>query len=472
MSFTSVTFIFYFFPVFLALYLLAITTALRNLLLLVASLIFYAWGDLQYLPLLCLSVAVNYAIGRWMTVARNRRSALWLGIGLNLASLIVFKYAGFLLQAADPVRVWLDWPLMEFKTQLPIGISFYTFKAISYLVDIYRKDTPAERDALTFATYLTMFPQILAGPIERMADGTKELHGRSITLEKFRLGVDCFIVGIAQKLLLANTLAGTADRAFSTPAAALSADVAWLGLIAYTLQIYFDFAGYTNMAIGLGHMMGFTFPRNFNYPYAAKSVTDFWQRWHITLSTWLRDYVWYPLGANRRGASRTYLNLLIVFGLCGLWHGANYTFLLWGLFHGAVMGIERAWLLARLKRHSNAATVYAVFMVMLGWVLFRSESLPRAMGFFAAMAGAGAASSDLSAVLQSLSPDVLAALVLGGLFASPWPARGWDRVHSGITGWKDVSLRAASIAVMLAIFLVSLMVLAEGSHNPFLYFRF
>lgn len=450
MPFNSITFVFYFLPAFLLLYVLVRNTYARNVLLLAASLCFYAWGEFRYLSLLLASAAVNYALGLRLSSRSGgaRRAWMWAGVTLNLAPLVVLKYA-------------------TLKLALPIGISFFTFKAISYLVDVHRKDVVPERDPLIFATYLTMFPQILAGPIERFTDAQKAIRERRVTLSKFRLGAERFMIGMAEKLLIANTLAGPANTAFSTMPAALSAHLAWLGIVCYTLEIYFDFAGYTDMAIGIGHMMGFSFPRNFNYPYTASSITDFWQRWHITLSGWLRDYVWYPLGANRKGKLRTYSNLLIVFALCGLWHGANYTFLLWGLFHGLLLVIERAGLLGVLKKMGRSlAAVYSVLMVMIGWVLFRADSLPQAVQYLGAMAGQSAAVFD-DRVSRLLSVDVVLALIAGVLFSFPWSALRPRLSERAQTAWSG-----ASAAALTAVFLLALMELAQGSYNPFLYFRF
>jgi alginate O-acetyltransferase complex protein AlgI len=473
MPFTSVTFIYYFLPAFLLAYLIAGRTHARNLVLLAASILFYTWGEFQYIYVLLLSAAVNYFWGRWIAERQGttRSLLLWSGIAINVAGLVIFKYAGFLLRVGDPLLALVGLPAFTSKIHLPIGISFFTFKAISYLVDVHRKDVVAEREPLIFATYLAMFPQILAGPIERFADSESGLRKRTLTLSQFRTGAEYFIIGMAQKLLIANSVAAPANTAFSTAPEALSASLAWLGALCYTIQIYFDFAGYTNMAIGLGHMMGFRFPANFNYPYAARSVTDFWQRWHITLSTWLRDYLWFPLGANRRGRLRTTVNLLLVFGLCGLWHGANYTFIAWGLFHGTLLALERLGLLSLLSRVWGAVrTGYTVLMVMIGWVLFRADSLSYAQGFLRAMAG-GPATTTGEMLLRNLPPDVALALAAGILFSFPWPQTLKSQI-GGFGPGVSMAWRFVSGAVLLIILIVSLMSLAEGSHNPFIYFRF
>ncbi|MCX6631397.1 MAG: MBOAT family protein [Candidatus Solibacter sp.] len=426
---------------------------------------------------------MNYALGRLIETRQGRKRAvvLWMGIGLNLAGLAAFKYVAFtnfLFRVGDPLLQFLGMPAVALKLLPPLGISFFTFKAISYLVDVHRKDVPAERDLLVFATYVAMFPQILAGPIARYADCHGEMKTRKVKLSTFRLGAECFVIGLAQKMLIANTLAAPVNAAFSAAAPELTTSLAWIGAVCYTLQIYFDFAGYTNMAIGLGHMMGFKFPPNFNYPYAAQSITEFWQRWHITLSTWLRDYLWFPLGANRKGTIRTTANLLLVFGICGIWHGAAYTFLVWGLFHGLLLAAERAGFLSLLSRFGRPLrTAYAVTMVMIGWVLFRADSLSAAGTFLSAMAGlnpawSGGAAPPRLSPLRFLSPDAVLALTFGVLFAFPWSVESLWRKMGVRDPRLPLVLRVASAPALLIIFVVALMAIAAGSHNPFLYFRF
>jgi alginate O-acetyltransferase complex protein AlgI len=449
----------------------------------VASLCFYAWGEFRYIWFLVAVVAANYSVARLIERrrGRSRTLVLWLGVGANLAGLVAFKYVGlanYLLRIGDPILEALGLPGIILKWHPPLGISFFTFKAISYLVDVKRKDVPSERDPLVFATYLTMFPQILAGPISRLADCTREMRDRSATFPMFRRGAECFMIGLAQKLLIANTLATPADAAFSARPADLSAPFAWLGIVCYTLQVYFDFNGYTNMAIGLGQMLGFHFPQNFNYPYTAQSITEFWQRWHITLSTWLRDYLWFPLGANRRGALRTTANLLFVFGICGLWHGASYPFVAWGVFHGTLLALERAGLLSLLSRFGRTIrTGYALTMILAGWVLFRSESLSAASRYFTAMAGlnfasAGATAAHALSPLRFLSLDTILALVFGVLFSYEWKLESSPVGAFFRSPGLSPALRTASAVAVLALFLISLMAIAAGSHNPFLYFRF
>jgi alginate O-acetyltransferase complex protein AlgI len=435
MSITSITFLFHFLPIFLLLYLLIPFRGARNVFLLLASLLFYAWGELSYTLVLLLSILVNYGVGALIsrTQGRTRRGALAAGILANLGLLAVFKYTKLIVSAVQPLLEAAGISVEVGTIHLPIGISFFTFKAIAYLVDLHRRHAEFERNPIGFATYLCMFPQLLAGPIMRYPEAQQQLRARHVTLSGFRLGVEEFIVGIGQKMLIANTLASPAEAIFALPPGSLSTGVAWLGAFCYTLQIYFDFSGYTNMAIGIGRMMGFTFPANFNYPYIAESVTDFWKRWHITLSTWFRDYLWFPLGSTRRGRLRAYINLLTVFSLCGLWHGAGWTFIAWGFLHGAALAAERAGgllVLARLPRPFR--TCYALLIVTGGWVLFRSGSIGAASRYLWSMVRLSGG-DGIHSIGQYLPPEAILALTGGVLFSAPWGnllkrgLRRWDR---------------------------------------------
>jgi len=340
--FSSVTFVFYFLPLVLVAYLLL---PARNIVLLFASLVFYAWGETYFIAVLMVSIGLNYLFGILIEKSydeKRRTTALFLGLGADLGLLCLFKYLNFI---ADNLNVFLSTggyaPIEIHHIHLPLGISFFTFQAMSYLVDVYRRTVPAERNIFNLGLYIAMFPQLVAGPIVRFNQIADQLHKRSVTTDAFSLGVRRFVVGLGQKMLIANILAVPADAIFAVPSEGLTPAIAWLGVVAYTLQIYFDFAGYSNMAIGLGHMFGFTLPENFNYPYIAQSITEFWRRWHISLSRWFRDYLYIPLGGNRKGSYRTYANLFVVFFLCGLWHGASWNFVVWGLFHGFFLVVER-----------------------------------------------------------------------------------------------------------------------------------
>jgi alginate O-acetyltransferase complex protein AlgI len=392
--FTEPTFLFVFLPVLLALYQLP-GARYRNWLLLAASIIFYTRGAGSFTWLVLALIAFNYvaarAIGRYRDTPIGRR-LLAAAITIDLMVLIVFKYADF---AVGNVNAALSLagaqPFALPGILLPIGISFFTFHAISYVVDVYRQDAAAQKRPLEAALYLLVFPQLVAGPIVRYRQIADQLSARITRMDDFAYGVRRFIIGLSKKMLIANTLAVPADHIFAMPAGELTAAHAWTGVACYTLQIYFDFSGYSDMAVGLGRMFGFRFPENFNFPYIATSIQDFWRRWHMSLSAWFRDYVYIPLGGNRASTGRMYFNLVLVFFLCGLWHGASWTFVVWGLYHGGFLVIERIGLADRVRslalplRHG-----YALLVVMVGWVLFRADTLGGAAAMIGAMAGAAA----------------------------------------------------------------------------------
>src|SRR5579864_2694547 len=376
MVFSGVPFLFYFLPAFLIVYFL-VPAGARNFVLFLASMLFYSWGEGAYILLLFGYLVFNYACGRLLdTLGGGRRKlALAAGVGIDLSGLVYCKYAAFL-----PGQIGL------LPDHLPAGISFYTFHSISYLVDVYRRSARAERNFLSLAVYLAMFPQLIAGPIIRFKDICGEIRQRVHTWERAYSGSRQFFVGLAQKVLIADSIGPLADAAFNTEPGVLTAGFAWLGVLAYSFQLYFDFAGYSNMAIGMGRILGLTYPRNFNLPYCSRSITEFWRRWHISLSTWFRDYLYIPLGGNRVSRSRTFLNLLFVFLLCGLWHGAGLNFVVWGLYHGAFLILERTRFGAALESTPSPIRYgYAFFVVVIGWVFFRAPTLPDAIDYLRAM---------------------------------------------------------------------------------------
>ncbi len=375
MLFSSPIFLFLFLPILVSLYFL-VPRGLRNPVLLLASLIFYAWGEGLYVLVMLAIIAVNYALGRLQDQAegaRLRRAILAAGIAVNLGVLISFKYANFLVANLDALLTALGLPAIHLPpVHLPLGISFFTFHAISYIVDISRRQVQPGRP-LNFALYMTIFPHSIAGPIVRYSDVADQIRDRSVTMNGFAEGARRFILGLAKKMLIANTLSQVADKVFGLPAGELTAGLSWLGVACYTLQIYFDFSGYSDMAIGLAKLFGIDFLENFDHPYVSRSVTEFWRRWHISLSTWFRDYVYIPLGGNRRGPLRLYANLLVVFCLCGMWHGASWNFLVWGLFHGGLLVVERLGYGRRLQtRPAPLRHAYTMLLVMVGWVFFRA----------------------------------------------------------------------------------------------------
>ncbi len=470
MTFASIPFLFYFLPIFLAAY---FASPWKNAALLTASLIFYAWGEPIYILGLVISILVNHAIGQAL-VGGRRSWMLALGVGANVAALAVFKYAGFILSGAAGFG-GPDAASLPFATHLPLGISFYTFQAISFLVDTYRGDARPSRRVRDTALYIAMFPQLIAGPIVRFQTVAAQIQRREHSYARFADGAGQFVQGLAQKVLLANAFAVPADAAFGADPGMLGAAAAWLGLAAYMLQIYFDFAGYSNMALGLGRMMGFDFPRNFDFPYVSQSVTEFWRRWHMSLSRWFRDYLYIPLGGNRRGRWTTYRNLWIVFLLCGLWHGAALAFVAWGAYHGALLVLERtrfgSWLGAapRPLRH-----LYLLLVVMLGWTPFRTEDLGAAWSYYGALLGLHGVDAAFSEVY---APGLETVFLIGAVVAL-WPIIG--SANRSLSGWLGarggeggaIAIRYGSTAALGGLLVVCAAELASGAYNPFIYFRF
>ncbi|MYM68453.1 MBOAT family protein [Pseudoduganella sp. FT55W] len=460
MVFSSVTFLFYFLPAFLLLYYLL---PWKNGVLLIASLVFYAWGEPRFLPLLMASALLNYGFG--LVIARagqHRKLALGVGVTANLAMLGYFKYAGFFTTLVNQA---LDQHLAVPAIVLPLGISFFVFQGLSYLVDVYRGDVDPQKSFWTFATYKAMFPQLIAGPIVRYRQVAADMVERHVTADRIWIGFRYFVIGLAQKVLIANTVGEAADHLFNAGPAQLNTASAWLAVACYSIQILYDFAGYSNMAIGIGHMIGFTYPPNFNHPYSAVSVTEFWRRWHISLSSWFRDYLYIPLGGNRLGAFRTYLNLTFVFLLCGLWHGAAPTFIVWGMWHGVLLVLERAGLgnvLARLPR--SVAQCYTLLMVMLGWVWFRAADLQTALQMLETMFTPSTGGAAPHVWRIDIGPAQWTALLIGAALAL------WRRPASP----AGVERRALPLqmALALAAFVLCGASLAAGTYNPFIYFRF
>ena len=504
MLFTEPTFLFLFLPLLLGLYFIRGTRehgAYGNWLLLAASVIFYAKGGGAFTWLMLGSIAFNY----WMAIAVDRahgstgspqaaRAAgrrLAIAVAINLVVLGIFKYANF---CADNVNALLQLahlrPIAVPRVLLPIGISFFTFHAISYVIDVSRRDATAQKSPVHAALYLLLFPQLIAGPIIRYRDIADQLALRVVSIDDFAYGVRRFVIGLAKKVLIANVVAGPADKIFALPASELSTGHAWLGLVCYTLQIYFDFSGYSDMAIGLGRMFGFRFPENFRWPYVATSVTAFWRRWHISLSTWFRDYLYIPLGGNRVSQGRRYRNLVTVFFLCGLWHGASWNFVIWGLWHGSFLVIERV-LSNRGDRHARGGQqgpaivpgsavpsgvlawpiwphVYTLLVVMVGWVFFRAETLPGAIAFLASLAGLTAAAPTPYTVAWYLTPELWLALAAGAIGSAPWVPAVAARIDDG----RGVMVPALNIAALMALLVLSIMSMAARTYNPFIYFRF
>jgi alginate O-acetyltransferase complex protein AlgI len=479
--FSSIAFLCLFFPtVFFAYH--ALPDRWKNPFLAFASILFYAWGEPRFVILMLLSVAFNFrcalAMERATTPAR-RQSLLLAAVAVNLLLLTVFKYTGFLIDNVNALLHLGGQPgqLAVPHIALPIGISFYTFHAISYLIDIYRRNVRPNDSLVEYSLYIMLFPQLVAGPIIRYKDIHTQLHTRSVSMADLQEGVYRFVLGLSKKVLIANPLALIADNGFDSPASDLTTGGAWLCLAAYTLQIYFDFSGYSDMAIGLARMFGFRFPENFNYPYTARSIQDFWRRWHISLSTWFRDYVYIPLGGNRLGSIRTLVNLWIVFLLTGIWHGASWNFLIWGAIHGFFLMTERLLAdsaLGRLRVPAMLQHLYTMGVVMLAWVFFRVDGLADALAFIRVLFGqsaAGATAQPYDAT-QALHIGLLlgVALVLaGGAYAAlrdRWGARLYTRMEALAI---DGILRTFVALPLLAL---CMMMLALGQYSPFIYFRF
>ena len=461
MVFSSYTFLFYFLPPLLILYYLIPRRSLggRNLVLLAFSLFFYFAGGPRHLPLMLLSIAINYVGG--LLCGRRRRWALVLTMAVNLGLLGWFKYAGFVgenLQA-------LGLPLSVPEVVLPIGISFFTFQGMSYVIDVYRGDTPPAKNPLQVALYIALFPQLVAGPIVRYTTVAEELVSRRETFDDFVAGALRFSFGLAKKMLLANNLSLMADEAFST--APIGAAAAWLGAIAYTGQIYFDFSGYSDMAIGLGRMFGFHFEENFNYPYLSKSVTEFWRRWHMSLSGWFRDYVYIPLGGSRAGTAKQVRNILLVWTLTGLWHGAAWNFLLWGLYFGVLLLGEKFWWGKALERApSPLRHLYAMVIVVLGWVLFRCEGLSAVGSYLGAMFGLSGGGWGQALYFLRQYGVFLAVGVVASL-----PVK--DALRAALQRRKaERTIQWGSALAGLGLLGLSFLQLISSTANPFIYYRF
>ena len=488
MLFSSPEFLFLFLPVVLGLY-FVVRTGLRNLLLLVASLFFYAYGEKAIVLIMLASIAANWCFGLMVERTRERPSAklvIALAVVFNLGLLIFWKYANFLWDQVGALCTATglaeSWPRIQ-VIHLPIGISFFTFQAMCYVIDVYRREGPVQRNPINFAVYIALFPQLIAGPIVRYRDIAAQLLNRVVDREGFAYGARRFVIGLGKKMLVANVVAETADGIFGTAAQAglaaeqMSPAVAWLGLVCYTLQIYFDFSAYSDMAIGLGRMLGFRFLENFRFPYVATSITDFWRRWHISLSTWFRDYLYIPLGGSRKSRLTTLRNLVIVFFLCGLWHGAAWSFVVWGLFHGVFLVIERLGLKALIERLRVVRHVYVMLVAMVGWVFFRALTLGQAVEYLRVMVGLGPVEEGVAREHLALFLDPLLATVIlvGCVFSTPLLPRLTEAFVAlrrrepaprlGFLVW-------GSLALLVALGLLSAMQLASSSYNPFIYFRF
>lgn len=439
----------------------------RNLFLLIVSLVFYAWGEPKYVFLMIFSILVNYIFGRLMDKNRGRQKRmkllLVLSVVIDIGLLSVFKYTDFIITNVNAI-FGSSFDLL--KIALPIGISFYTFQAMSYTIDVYRNDVRVQKNLIDFGMYITMFPQLIAGPIVRYADVQDQLAERSVTTADFSEGVMRFVVGLGKKVLLANQMGAVWSEIYAL-GGDVSALMAWTGAIAYTFQIYFDFSGYSDMAIGLGRMFGFKFPENFRYPYQSVSITDFWRRWHITLSTWFKEYLYIPLGGNRCGLARQALNLLIVWSLTGFWHGAGWNFVMWGLYYFVILFIEKLFLLKALDKLPKLFRhVYALLLIVIGWVIFASDDVGVLLPYLGSMFGANGAVGGMD-VYTLFTKAVL--LIICCVASTELPKRLFLSATGAMNEKAAFTIKSVMTIALLAL---SMILLIGDSYNPFLYFRF
>jgi alginate O-acetyltransferase complex protein AlgI len=480
MLFTAPIFLFFFLPVVLIAH-FCLSRQSRNVMLIVASLFFYASGEKFFVFVMVLSCAFNYVIPLFIDRSKGRRAGLLVAVAVtgNLALLVSYKYAGFLVSNLNRLLALSDVPLFAVPAiHLPIGISFFTFQAMSYVFDVYRGQASAQKNPINVVLYISMFPQLIAGPIVRYRDIASQIMHRVVTVEDVSYGIRRFIIGLGKKMIVANAVGEAADSIFAIPSEQLTPGLAWLGGICYTIQIYFDFSGYSDMAIGLGRMLGFRFLENFNFPYIAGSIHEFWRRWHISLSTWFRDYLYIPMGGNRVGPMRLYLNLLTVFFLVGLWHGASWNFVIWGLFHGLFLVIERLGIMSPVtSRKGPLKYIYTLLVVLVGWIFFRAETLKGAFSFLAVMAGFHSGSGIEYHVGLYLNPWVILAISVGIIYSYPIVPMGrlyleklyTDRVYARHI---RVLYGVTELFVLGSIFVTSISLSAAGTYNPFIYFRF
>lgn len=475
MLFSSLVFVFVFLPVVLTLHTLLRGKA-KNYFLLLASLIFYAWGEPKFVFVMITSIGINYVVGILIERCRDSgkakaRGILVGGIVINLAILFVFKYLNFAISNIDKLFEDL---IPQTEIALPIGISFFTFQAMAYIVDVYRKETKAQRNPFYLGMYISLFPQLIAGPIVRYSDIEEQIDSRKVTMDSFGEGVRRFLIGFAKKVLVANNMAVVADWAFHAyDVGTLSVAAAWTGAICYTLQIYFDFSGYSDMAIGLGKMLGFNYKENFNYPYLSKSATEFWRRWHMSLGSWFRDYVYIPLGGSRVSAGRHVFNLFVVWALTGIWHGANWTFVAWGLLYFLLITFEKKTGLDKDSQNrmvNGAKHVYAMLFVILGWVLFRADSIDIAAGYIGTMFGLMDAPLMTDKLIPKLHDNWLIMVIAIAYSTSLFKVLAEKLKAKGQKG--ENALTVVGSVVYPILFLIAVSYLVIGGHNPFIYFNF
>ncbi len=468
MTFSSVTFLFLFLPVTFLLYAVCPQKTLRNLILAAASLVFYAFGEPVAVVIMIVSIICNYLFGLWASGRRLDRLAVFCAVLLNIGLLIAYKYTGFLAETWNSIT-GMAIPVPQIR--LPIGISFFTFQGLSYVIDVYRKKECVQKNLFSVLLYISFFPQLIAGPIVRYEDISAQLGKREFSADRVARGFRRFLFGLGKKVLIANQMGRFADTVFGYDPAAVGMGSAWLGALCYSLQIFFDFSGYSDMAIGLGCVFGFDFLENFNYPYLSGSIQEFWRRWHISLSTWFREYVYIPLGGNRKGNARTTVNKLIVFFLTGLWHGANFTFIVWGMLHGLCQMLETYQIIPTKKKWFRPlGHVYTLLVVVLAFVLFRADTLTQGFRLIGRMFCFSAGDAAVNAeILSGASLMFVIAFFFALLLSMPV----FPMLRKKASAGKLCAVyEHGSYLISLVIFGLSILSLVSGSYNPFIYFRF
>ena len=466
MVFSSLPFICVFLPVVMALYYVIPSQRFKNILLIVVSLLFYAYGEPIYVFLMLGSIVFNYCFGLGLKCCSNngKKAVLSIAVVFNIGLLIVFKYLELII---NTISLIVGKTLPTPHITLPIGISFFTFQALSYVIDVYRGTVSSERNILHVMLYISFFPQLIAGPIVKYHDVAQQISNRIADTKEIVYGIERFIIGLAKKVWIANTMAVAVDTLYSTDPTRLNALSVWLAAVAYLLQIYFDFSGYSDMAIGLGHIFGFAFKENFDYPYTACSIQEFWRRWHISLSTWFKEYVYIPLGGNRKGRARTFLNKWIVFATTGLWHGANWTFLVWGLWHGLWITLEGVIPVRKLPKWFRH--VSTMIVVCIGFVMFRSETIKQGMVMVGKMfSGLSFSPLSKSILIAQLNPLFIAMFIIGCISCLPFCKEVWNYLARHNQNRTEI----LGYCLCIGLLLLCMLNLSGGSYNPFIYFRF
>lgn len=456
MVFSSLTFIFRFLPFFLATYFIT-PKRYKNLVLLIFSLIFYTFGEPKYFPLMIASILVDYFVS--MSIENNFsnrlkcKSLLIISIVFNMGMLFFFKYYNFFI---DNINIIFSTSFQDLNLSLPLGISFYSFQTLSYTIDVFRGNVKAERNIIDFGAFVSSFPQLIAGPIVKYTDVDKEIKDRKTTLNHFETGLEEFVIGLGKKVLIANNIGMLWTEIYNKNINSISMPLAWIAILAFSFQIYFDFSGYSSMAIGLGKMLGFNFPKNFNFPYISRSISEFWRRWHITLSSWLKEYVYIPLGGNRVGKVRFFFNLLILWFLTGFWHGAEYTFIIWGLYFFVLIYLEKVFLIKFLNKHKVLSHIYTIFFLLIGWCIFAVDKINLLTDFLKRMFSFSF-TSDWIYYLN----NYLIVFIICFFCSTPLVLRLYMKLNKHVKS-----------AFIIIIFILSVAYLVDSTYNPFLYFRF